>query len=94
MQPAEVPVYDYVTCTHLAEKRRIAPADVVLFEGVLALHFQQLAPLLNLKVYVDVDDDTRLARRCVLSTCAASLVRYRPPPQDPAGCQRAGPCGD
>lgn len=64
MQPAEVPVYDYVTCTHLAEKRRITPADVVLFEGVLALHFQQLAPLLNLKVYVDVDDDTRLARRC------------------------------
>lgn len=72
MQPAEVPVYDYVTCTHLKETRRIAPADVVLFEGVLALHFQQLAPLLNLKVYVDVDDDTRLARRCdACSPCRA-----------------------
>lgn len=63
MQPVDVPVYDFTTCTHLPEKKRIAPADVVLVEGVLALHFEQLAPLLNLKVYVDADDDTRLARR-------------------------------
>ena len=40
------------------------PADVVVLEGILVLHMEEIRSLLNMKVYVDTDDDVRLARRC------------------------------
>lgn len=37
--------------------------DVILVEGLFALWDEKLAPMLDLKVYVDCDSDERLARR-------------------------------
>jgi len=45
------------------ETRRVLPADVVVLEGILVLHMEEIRQLLNMKVYVDTDDDVRLARR-------------------------------
>jgi uridine kinase len=42
----------------------VPPADVVIIEGILVLHMEEIRSLLNMKVYVDTDDDVRLARRC------------------------------
>ena len=42
----------------------MTPADVIVLEGILVLHMEHLRSLLNMKVYVDTDDDVRLARRC------------------------------
>ena len=39
-------------------------ADVILFEGILAFYDQRLLDLMDLKIFVDADSDTRLARRC------------------------------
>lgn len=39
------------------------PADVVLFEGILAFYFPQVRNLFHMKLFVDTDPDTRLARR-------------------------------
>ena len=39
-------------------------ADVVLFEGILAFYSQDLLDLMDLKIFVDADSDTRLGRRC------------------------------
>ena len=39
------------------------PADVVIIEGILVLHMPEIRQMLNMKVYVDTDDDVRLARR-------------------------------
>jgi uridine kinase len=36
---------------------------VVIIEGILVLHMEEIRSLLNMKVYVDTDDDVRLARR-------------------------------
>lgn len=63
-EPADVPVYDFVTSRRcLTRKRRVNPADVVIVEGILALHCPEILSRCNMKVFVDTDDDTRLARR-------------------------------
>lgn len=60
----EVPVYDFITSTRLRDQwTRIAPADVVLVEGVLLFYFPRLRDMFHMKLFVDTDPDTRLARR-------------------------------
>ena len=65
MRPVDVPVYDFTTHQRLPPPaaRRVHPADVVIVEGILVLHMPEVRALLNMKVYVDTDDDVRLARR-------------------------------
>ena len=46
-----------------SRSRRIYPADVVLFEGILVLYDPNVRDMLHMKLFVDTDSDTRLARR-------------------------------
>ena len=55
-------MYDYGSHQPLGS-RRVQPADVVIVEGTLVLHFRAIRDLLSMKVFVDTDDDVRLARR-------------------------------
>jgi len=41
----------------------IEPADVILFEGILAFYFKPLRDLFDVRLFVDLDADTRLAMR-------------------------------
>lgn len=41
----------------------VYPADVVLFEGILAFYSQEVRDLFHMKLFVDTDADTRLSRR-------------------------------
>ncbi|XP_068808128.1 uridine-cytidine kinase 2 isoform X2 [Struthio camelus] len=41
----------------------VYPADVVLFEGILAFYSQEVRDLFRMKLFVDTDADTRLSRR-------------------------------
>ncbi len=43
--------------------RKVYPADVVLFEGILVLYDPDVRDMLHMKLFVDTDSDTRLARR-------------------------------
>lgn len=45
------------------ESVTIHPADVILFEGILTIYFKELRDLLDMKLFVDSDSDTRLSRR-------------------------------
>ena len=47
----------------------IYPADVVLFEGILVFYFPQIRELFHMKLFVDTDSDTRLARRGKKKNC-------------------------
>ena len=38
-------------------------ADVVLFEGIMVLYDPEVRDMLQMKLFVDTDSDTRLARR-------------------------------
>ncbi|XP_067637630.1 uridine-cytidine kinase isoform X3 [Eurosta solidaginis] len=60
----EVPCYDYRSNSLDHEnKLTIYPADVVLFEGILVFYFPKIRDLFHMKLFVDTDSDTRLARR-------------------------------
>lgn len=63
MKPVDVPTYDFARHARSAVTRRVDPADVVVVEGILVLHIPAVRDLLNMKIYVDTDDDVRLARR-------------------------------
>lgn len=58
----QMPTYSYITCTRQAETVQVAPADVVIVEGILVLTDPDLRNLLDIKVFVDADADDRLIR--------------------------------
>lgn len=40
----------------------IYPADVVLVEGILVFYFPEIRDIFHMKLFVDSDSDSRLAR--------------------------------
>ena len=61
--PVKVPVYDFVTHARVEETIAVEPADVIIIEGILVLAMKEVRDLCHMKIFVDTDDDLRLARR-------------------------------
>jgi len=60
----KVPVYDFKTNSRSpGEFTTIYPSDVILVEGILVFYYPTLRNLFNMKLFVDTDADSRLARR-------------------------------
>ncbi|MCM0595604.1 uridine kinase [Weissella uvarum] len=59
----ERPTYDYTQYNRAAETITIEPADVIIVEGILLFTDKELRDLLDIKIYVDTDDDIRFIRR-------------------------------
>ena len=57
------PLYDFVTHTRRDECEVIAPADVVVIDGILLFAEARIRELCDVKVFVDADADIRLIRR-------------------------------
>ena len=62
-QAIEMPVYDYKAYTRAKETVHVEPQDVIILEGILILDDERLRNLMDIKVYVDTDDDIRIIRR-------------------------------
>jgi uridine kinase len=62
-RPIERPDYDFTQHLRREETVPVAPAPVVVLEGILVLADPGLRDLMDLKVFVDTDPDLRLARR-------------------------------
>ena len=60
----ELPHYSHITCTREKETTTIHPNKVVVIEGIMVLVIQELVDLMDMKFYVDADDDDRFIR-CV-----------------------------
>ena len=59
----EQPVYSYITCSRSkTETVTVAPADVIIIEGILIFSCKELRDQMDIKVFVDADDDDRLMR--------------------------------
>ena len=57
------PVYSYLTCSRSkTETVTVEPADVIIVEGILIFTCKELRDQMNMKVFVDADDDDRLMR--------------------------------
>lgn len=67
----DIPTYDYVTHTRSEVTHQLWNYDVVIFEGILTFYQHPehcLIPLMDLKIFVETDSDTRLARRVLRDT--------------------------
>ncbi|MFP4199074.1 MAG: uridine kinase [Halanaerobium sp.] len=62
-QSIERPVYSYKTNERLEKKKKVNPAPIIIVEGILIFHYEELKDLFDLKIYVDTDADIRLLRR-------------------------------
>lgn len=59
----EQPVYSYLTCSRSkTETVTVEPADVIIVEGILIFTCKELRDQMDMKVFVDADDDDRLMR--------------------------------
>jgi len=61
-QKINMPVYSYITCLRSKETIEVAPARVIIVEGILILVDAELRQLFDIKVFVDADADDRLGR--------------------------------
>jgi len=64
----EKPVYDFSIHTRKEETVTINPCDVIVLEGILVLENEQLRDMLDIKIYVDTDNDVRFIRRLLRDT--------------------------
>ncbi|MBR6270422.1 MAG: uridine kinase [Bacteroidales bacterium] len=59
----EQPVYSYLTCSRsTTETVHLSPAPIIIVEGILIFTCEKLMDEMDIKVYVDADDDDRLMR--------------------------------
>jgi len=59
----EKPVYDFTTHARTEETVSVRPTPVLIVEGILALAERDLVERMDIKLFVDTDDDVRLIRR-------------------------------
>lgn len=59
----DVPVYDYARHTRSDEVIHHEPQEVIIIEGIMVLVDKELRDLMDIKLYVDTDDDIRIIRR-------------------------------
>ena len=59
----DVPVYDFARYARQATRDRLSPGTPVIIEGILIFADAELRSLMDVKVFVDTDDDTRFIRR-------------------------------
>ena len=61
--PIEQPIYSYISCSRSkTETVRVEPSDVIIIEGILIFCCKELRDQLDVKIFVDADDDDRLMR--------------------------------
>lgn len=57
------PTYDFVSSTRAREEVTIPPSDLILLEGILVLHIPAVRDELDVRIFVDAEDDVRIIRR-------------------------------
>lgn len=59
----EKPIYDYTEHTRSSEVEKVEPKEVIILEGILVLNDPALRDLMDIKIFVDTDDDISIIRR-------------------------------
>lgn len=59
----EKPDYSFTLHTRTDRRVEVRPAEVILVEGILVLTNEEVRDTMDIKLFVDADDDIRLSRR-------------------------------
>ena len=62
-KPIDVPQYDFTRHARLSETETFQPRRALIVEGILVFTDAALRDLMDIKVFVDTDSDTRFIRR-------------------------------
>ncbi len=57
------PVYNYTTYRRSSEEKIVEPQRIIIVEGILIFFEPELRDIIDVKVFVDTDDDERVLRR-------------------------------
>jgi uridine kinase len=58
----EQPTYSYIESNRQKETIHVEPKPVIIIEGIMTLHYKKLRDMMDLKIFVDTDNDVRLIR--------------------------------
>ena len=61
-EAVEQPTYSYIESNRQKETVHVEPKPVIIIEGIMALHNKKLRDAMDLKIFVDTDNDVRLIR--------------------------------
>ena len=67
-QEIKKPIYSFTDYIRNKETENILPRDIIILEGILVLEEEKIRNLLDIKIYVDADEDERFIRRLVRDT--------------------------
>jgi len=67
-QEIEKPIYSFTDYTRKEETEKVLPRDIIILEGILVLEEEKIRNSLDIKIYVDADEDERFIRRLVRDT--------------------------
>ena len=56
-EAVEQPTYSYIESNRQKETIHVEPKPVIIIEGIMALHYKKLRDMMDLKIFVDTDDD-------------------------------------
>ena len=59
----EMPIYSFTTSSREKETLHTKPTYLIVFEGIFSLYDERIRNIMDMKIFVDTDDDLRLARR-------------------------------
>lgn len=59
----EIPIYDFTKHIRKEETKVMDPRKIILIDGILIFSEKELLEQMDIKLYVDTDDDIRLLRR-------------------------------
>ena len=62
-KPVNIPKYDFKTHSRTTETTLIQPNRILIVDGILLFSDPELLKLLDMKIFVDTEDDIRLIRR-------------------------------
>lgn len=61
--PVAIPTYDFTTNSRAPAVLQVNPSRIVIVDGILLFSDPSLLKLMDMKIFVDTDDDIRLIRR-------------------------------
>lgn len=59
----EMPTYNFNILSRAKDTIHTEPADIIILEGILVLASEELRKFMDIKLFVDADDDIRFIRR-------------------------------
>jgi len=62
-QSIERPIYDFTIQKRIVETKHIEPKPIIIVEGILIFATEEMRDVFDIKVFIDTDNDLRLARR-------------------------------